>query len=66
VKAGDLVVFSLSAVNEQTTQWFVNYAKNRTPMLVVGFMNGHATLLRPDGSQCSIKPSSLEVISENR
>jgi len=65
MKTGDLVVFKTESVHDRSTTWFIRYATNKIPMLVVGLVGTYARLLRPDGSECTMKKTTLEVINEN-
>ncbi len=61
MKPGDLVRVKKTAIDKNSTTWFVRFAKTKVPLLVLEIMksSGVAKCLRPDGSTCFIYPTAL-------
>ena len=61
MKPGDLVRVKKTAIDKNSTTWFVRFAKTKAPMLVLKIMkpSGAAKCLRPDGTTCFIYPEDL-------
>jgi len=57
---GDIVRIRKTAIDYYSTNWFIWFAENKTPLVLIEKLNKqHWRVLKPDGTDCFISESKL-------